>query len=169
MGREEAGAQPVRDQVFEACLTEVAGEAVFDVVGLGGRPELFKEVVGRLAATIPEGTEVLAAVRIEGSVLVGAVAAAGGIPFAVVQRGLSSQSATHREIGGASVSGRRVAVVEAVVASGLEAMEAALELREAGAVVGDVLCVAARPDPGTLQRLAGDRLRLWPVFAWQDG
>jgi orotate phosphoribosyltransferase len=168
MSASDRTSNQLRDEVFDLCLENSEGSGPsFDVLRLGADPELHGEVVAALARLIPEGTEVLVGLGWTGGSLVTALSIKTGLPFAVMR----DDAAGDRRfplLEGATVTGKRVAVIEGVVASGLEAMKAVLEVREAGGVVHGVTCVTARPDAGTSRRLADDSLSFSSLFAWPD-
>ena len=157
-----------RDEVFGICLEHPEGSAPeLNILRLGGRPEVFAEVVGALARHLPDGVDVVVGLGLTGGILATALSGQTGLPFAFARA--EAVRYPHLEaVVGADVAGKRVAVVEGVVASGVEAMKAALDAREAGATVHEVICLAAHPDPETSKRMAGDSLSFSPLFTWPD-
>jgi orotate phosphoribosyltransferase len=61
------------------------------------------------------------------------------------------------------LEGRRFCIVEDVVTSGGAILDAAVELRAAGAVLGPVVCVIDRESGGT-EKLAEAGLELHPLY-----
>jgi orotate phosphoribosyltransferase len=125
-------------------------------------PELLGPIGERLAAAVSEFEP--EAVRLAGPAL-GAVALAAaaslssGLPFVIV-RDAAKEHGTANRLEGRFEAGELVCLIEDVVTSGGALAEAVGELREAGLVVRNAVCVVDREEGGVdaLARL-GVRLR----------
>lgn len=98
----------------------------------------------------------------------------GGVPIATMLSQLTGLAArfvrkTAKEYGtkriaeGGEIEGRRLLIVEDVVTSGGAILDAAVELRRQGALLGPVVCVIDR-ESGGREKLAEADLELHPLF-----
>jgi orotate phosphoribosyltransferase len=119
----------------------------FDKYQFEADPVLLDALAQRMAALIPEGTEVLAGLEMGGIAVVTAVARYAKLPCAFVRK-QAKKYGTARLAEGAEVAGRRVLVVEDVVTSGGQVVISTGELRNLGAHVDHALCVIDRQEGG---------------------
>ena len=68
---------------------------------------------------------------------------------------------------GGEVAGRRLCIIEDVVTSGGAILDAAVELRVRGAVLGPVICVIDR-ESGGREKLAAADLELFPLYTMSE-
>jgi orotate phosphoribosyltransferase len=68
---------------------------------------------------------------------------------------------------GGELDGKRLCIIEDVVTSGGAILDAAVELRAQGAVLGPVICVIDRESGGT-EKLAAEGLELHPLFRMHE-
>jgi orotate phosphoribosyltransferase len=115
----------------------------FDKYRFEGDPELLRELTEQAIALIPAGTEVLAGLELGGVPIATALSLATGLEAAFVRK-VAKQYGTAKLAEGASVSGRRVLVVEDVITTGGQVVISTEELRGLGAVVDHVLCAIDR-------------------------
>ena len=141
-------------------------DSYFDDYKLAADPQLLHDVADAMAALIPEDTQVLAGVELGGVPLVIALSAGTGLPAAFLRR-QPKRYGSKRQIEGAPIEGRRVALVDDVVRSGGQLLAMARMLRIAGAPVGHALCVLERPLGGRLL-LADNRIALHPLLSEAD-
>src|ERR687896_1916946 len=113
-------------------------------------PNLLRDVADALAAEIPGGVERLAGVELGAVPLVVATALATGLPYVIVRKSAKEHgSSAGRSIEGNLYQGERVALVEDVVTTGTQAVQAARNLEEAGAEVVTIVAVLDRREaPG---------------------
>lgn len=138
----------------------------FDKYQLEADPPLLDEVAERMAALVPEGTEVLAGLEMGGIAVVTALGRHAGLPCAFVRKAAKSYG-TRRLAEGADVAGRQVLVVEDVVTSGGQIAISAGQLRALGARVDHALCVIDREEGGG-QALAETGIALHALLTRRD-
>ncbi|MFJ8073867.1 orotate phosphoribosyltransferase [Streptomyces sp. NPDC096176] len=138
----------------------------FDEFLLAADPALLGDVARALAPAIPPGTEVLIGLELGGVPLTVALSAASGIPAAFLRRRPKAYG-TFKQVEGQAVAGRNVVVVDDVVRSGGQALEAAAVLRRLGATVGGTVCVLDRGLEGRA-RLAAEHIELRSLLLARD-
>ena len=108
-------------------------------------PDLLGDVADALAAQIPEEVERLAGVELGAVPLVVATALATGLPYVIVRKSAKEHgSSAGRSIEGNLYRGERVALLEDVVTTGTQAVQAARNLVEAGGEVMTIVAVLDR-------------------------
>jgi orotate phosphoribosyltransferase len=109
------------------------------------QPDLLSEVATALAGRLPAGVERLAGVALGAVPLVVATSLSTGLPYVIVRKTVKEHgSSAGRGIEGNLRRGERVALIEDVVTTGAQAVEAAGDLLEAGAEVARILAVLDR-------------------------
>ena len=106
-------------------------------------PDLLRDVAAALSRELPDGVERLAGVELGAVPLVVATALVTGFPYVIVRKSVKRYG-TGRGIEGNLERGERVALIEDVVTTGTQAVQAARSLVEAGAEVVMVLAVLDR-------------------------
>lgn len=134
----------------------------FDKYLFEADPVLLREVATALAALVPPDSEVLAGLELGGVPIVTLLSQLTGLPARFVRK-QAKPYGTCRVAEGGEVTGMRVCIVEDVVTSGGAVIDAATELRAAGAVVGPVVCVIDR-EAGGAEKLASEGLALRALF-----
>lgn len=110
-------------------------------------PSCLSVIGDRIAKLIPSGTQRLAGIEI-GSIPLAAVASVkSGMPFVVVRKATKGYG-TNKLIEGVWQPGEKVFVVEDVVTTAKGALGAIHTLRDAGAVVEEIVCVVDREEGG---------------------
>ena len=89
-----------------------------------------------------------------------------GLPARFVRKEAKTYG-TCRLAEGGELDGQRLCIVEDVVTSGGAILDAAVELRARGAVLGPVICVIDRESGGT-EKLAAEGLVLHPLFRMHE-
>lgn len=108
-------------------------------------PALLHDLAASLAERIPEGVSRLAGVELGAVPLVVAAALRTGLPYVIVRKAAKEHGASAgRSIEGKLERGEKVALIEDVVTTGTQAVEAAGRLAAAGAEVAKVLAVLDR-------------------------
>lgn len=141
-------------------------EEYFDKYQFEANPVLLDEVGERMAALVPEGTEVLAGLEMGGIAVVAALGRHAELPCVFVRKAAKSYG-TARLAEGADVAGRRVLVVEDVVTSGGQIAISTAQMRGMGARIDDALCVIDRHEGGA-EALAADGIALRALLTRQD-
>jgi orotate phosphoribosyltransferase len=108
-------------------------------------PELLHDVAEALSERLPEGVERLAGVELGAVPLVVAMALVTGLPYVIVRKS-AKEHGTGRGIEGHLGRGEPVALVEDVVTTGTQAVQAARSLTKAGAAVVTIVAVLDRRD-----------------------
>ena len=108
-------------------------------------PELLRDVAEALSEKLPEGVERLAGVELGAVPLVVATALVTGLPYVIVRKS-AKEHGTGRGIEGHLGRGEPVALVEDVVTTGTQAVQAARSLTKAGAEVVKIVAILDRRD-----------------------
>lgn len=106
-------------------------------------PGLLRDVGAALAGIIPPGVDRLAGVELGAVPLVVAAALATGSPYVIVRKAVKGYG-TGKGIEGSFEAGERVVLIEDVVTTGTQAVEAARRLSEAGLEVVKIAAVLDR-------------------------
>ncbi|MFF2887323.1 orotate phosphoribosyltransferase [Paenibacillus sp. NPDC057967] len=138
----------------------------FDKYLFEADPGLLRTIAEQLVPLIPAGTEVLAGLEMGGIPVATAVSLQSGVPAAFVRK-KSKEYGTCKLAEGASIAGKRVCVVEDVITTGGQVMISTQELREAGAIVENVLCVIER-NPDGRRKLAEIGVRVHALFTMEQ-
>ena len=115
----------------------------FDKYRFEADPVLLDAVAEALVPLVPADTEVLAGLEMGGIPVVTALGRHTGLPCAFVRKQAKAYG-TRRLAEGAETAGRRVAIIEDVVATGGQIVLSANDLRALGAHITDALCVINR-------------------------
>lgn len=134
----------------------------FDKYLFESRPDLLARVVDRMLGLVPDGTELLGGLELGGIPIVTVLSARTGLPALFVRK-KAKEYGTCKLAEGPDVSGRRVTLVEDVITTGGAVRNAAVALREAGAVVDTVVCAIDR-SPEDQDPLADVGLTVVPVL-----
>jgi orotate phosphoribosyltransferase len=108
----------------------------------------------------------LAGLELGGVPLATMLSQATGLPTLFVRKQAKTYG-TCRLAEGGEIAGRRLCIVEDVVTSGGAILDAARELRAAGAHLGPVICVIDR-ESGGADKLAADGLTLQALFTMTE-
>jgi orotate phosphoribosyltransferase len=134
----------------------------FDKYRFETRPQVLRRLATYLSALVPPDTQRLAGPELGGVALATAVSLEINLPFVIVRTSQKTY-ATTSQIEGEFQVGDRVAVIEDIVTSGGAAIQAAAILRQAGAVVRDVIAVIDREE-GADEAFAAQDIRFQPLF-----
>ncbi|RJE90289.1 orotate phosphoribosyltransferase [Paenibacillus sp. 1011MAR3C5] len=138
----------------------------FDKYLFEANPGVLHDIAVQLVSLIPDGTEVLAGLEMGGIPVVTALSLQSGVPVAFVRK-KAKEYGTCKLAEGASISGRRVCVVEDVITTGGQVIMSTQELREAGAIVEDVICVIER-NPEGRRKLEEIGVRVHALFKMEE-
>lgn len=133
-------------------------EEYFDQYLLAADHTLLTDVAAEMARYVPIDAETLVGMELGGVPLAVALSAATGVPAGFLRRDRKSYG-TRRQIEGQPVAERNVVLIDDVVRSGGQMLEAASVLRRAGARVGTVICILDR-DLGGWKHLAENQIAL---------
>lgn len=115
----------------------------FDKYRFEAQPELLKEIAQQMKALIPPGTQALAALEMGGIPVGTALSLLTGIPCIFVRKE-AKEYGTCQFAEGLPVKGLKLCIIEDVITTGGQVLLSTADLRKAGAVVQDVLCVIHR-------------------------
>ncbi len=138
----------------------------FDKYLFEADPGLLKEIASHMEALIPAGSEVLAGLEMGGIPVATALSLNTGTKACFVRK-KAKEYGTCKLAEGADVTGKRLCIVEDVVTTGGAILDAARELRKAGAIVENVICVIER-DPKGRQNLKAEGMELIPLFTMEE-
>ena len=138
----------------------------FDKYQFEADPELLAEICEALAPLVPPDTEMLAGLELGGVPLAVVLGQITGLPVLFVRKEAKTYG-TERLAEGGEITGKRLLVVEDVVTSGGQVVLSTADLRGAGAVISDVVCVIDRSEGGT-EALTAEGLTLRSVVDRAD-
>ena len=136
----------------------------FDKYRFEAEPTLLAAIVDQMAALIPAGTEILAGLEMGGIPVATALSLKTGIPALFVRK-KAKDYGTCQFAEGREFKGKKVCIIEDVVTTGGQVLLSTEDLRRAGAVVTDVLCVIHR---GSGDPMAEAKLKLHPLFTMEE-
>jgi orotate phosphoribosyltransferase len=144
---------------------QVASE-YFDKYLFETDPDLLARVAAAMVPLLPESTDLLGGLEMGGIPIVTVLSAHARIPALFVRKQAKTYG-TEKLAEGPEVDGRRVTLVEDVITTGGAVRDAALALRDAGAIVETVVCAIDR-SPGEENPLADVGLELRSVLTKAD-
>jgi orotate phosphoribosyltransferase len=138
----------------------------FDKYLFESNPRILSEIAEQLENLIPEGIEVLAGLEMGGIPIATALSLKSGIPAAFVRK-KAKEYGTCKLAEGTSIVGKRICVIEDVITTGGQVVLSTNDLREAGAIVEDVICVIER-NPEGKKKLEEIGLRVHSLFRMEE-
>jgi orotate phosphoribosyltransferase len=138
----------------------------FDKYRFESDPVLLRDVAQLAATRIPAGVEGLAGLELGGVPIATALSLQTGLPAYFVRKE-AKKYGTERLVEGGDVEGKHLLVVEDVVTSGGQVVLSTDDLRAAGAVITDALCVIDR-ESGATEALAASGITLHALFTTSD-
>lgn len=136
----------------------------FDKYRFEAEPRLLKAIAEQLAPLIPKDTEILAGLEMGGIPVATALSLHTGLPALFVRK-KAKDYGTCQFAEGRDFKGKKVVVIEDVVTTGGQVLLSTEDLRKAGALVDNVLCVIHR---GTGNPLAEAKLSLQSLFTMEE-
>jgi orotate phosphoribosyltransferase len=112
------------------------------------RPDLLRALAARFAARLPAGTTRIAGAELGAVALATATSLETGLPFVIVRNAKKADYGTGKLVEGRLEKGERVMLVEDIVTSGGQVVEAAAVLRGQGVEVAAVVAVIDRQEGG---------------------
>jgi len=144
----------------------VVSDEYFDKYLFEADPELLAAIAAACVPLVPAGIDALAGLELGGIPLATIMSQVAGLPTRFVRKQAKTYG-TCRLAEGGELAGQRLCIVEDVVTSGGAILDAAVELRAAGALLGPVVCVIDRESGGT-EKLADEGLELFPLFRMHE-
>ena len=136
----------------------------FDKYRFEAEPLLLKAIAEQMAPLIPKDTEILAGLEMGGIPIATALSLHTGLPALFVRK-KAKDYGTCQFAEGRDFKGKKLCIIEDVVTTGGQVLLSTDDLRKAGALVTDVLCVIHR---GTGTPLAEAKLNLHPLFTMEE-
>ena len=160
-------------KVFKACYLEgdfllrsgLRSKEYFDKYCLESDPELLSQVIERLALLIPKDTEILAGLEMGGLPLSTALSLKSKIPARFVRK-KAKDYGTRKICEGGEVKGKKLCLIEDVITTGGQVIEATHQLRALGAIVSSTLCVIFRGED--FSAFEKEKLKLTYLFRKND-
>lgn len=115
----------------------------FDKYRFEAQPLLLREIAKQMAPLIPPGTEILAGLEMGGIPIATALSLETGIPCLFVRKEAKTYG-TCQFAEGVDFKGKKICVIEDVISTGGQVVISSTDLRNAGGLVDDVLCVIHR-------------------------
>lgn len=138
----------------------------FDKYLFESKPQLLAQIAIELEKLIPPGTEVLAGLELGGVPVATALSLQSNIPVAFVRKE-AKKYGTCKLAEGLDIKGKRVCIIEDVVTTGGQVLLSAKDLKDAGAIVEDVLIVIERDMKGR-ENLEREGLKLHSLFKMEE-
>lgn len=138
----------------------------FDKYLFEADPETLHKISEALLDLLPDGVEVLAGLEMGGIPVVTALSLQSKLPAAFVRK-KAKEYGTAKLAEGAEIKGKKVCVVEDVITTGGQVILSTQDLREAGAIVEDVICVIER-NPEAREKLEGIGVRVHSLFTMEE-
>lgn len=152
-GRFELRSGAISDEYFDKYLFE-------------SDPSILEEIAKSLCEIIPVDTELLAGLEMGGIPVVTLVSHYSGIPCLFVRK-KAKQHGTCKLAEGPHFDGKHITIVEDIVSSGGQIILSTGDLRAAGAIVHNALCVIDRQSGGKEKLLQHD-INLLSLLTHQD-
>jgi orotate phosphoribosyltransferase len=144
----------------------VVSHEYFDKYMFEADPELLRAIAAACVPLVPDGIDALAGLELGGIPIATMISSLTGLPARFVRKEAKTYG-TCRMAEGGELDGQRLCIIEDVVTSGGAILDAAVELRARGAILGPVICVIDRESGGS-EKLAADGLVLHPLFRMHE-
>src|SRR6266516_1167645 len=138
----------------------------FDKYLFESDPQLLRAIGEALVPLLPSDTDALAGLELGGVPLATMLSQLTGLPALFVRKEAKTYG-TCRLAEGGEVDGQRLCIVEDVITSGGAVLDAAVELRARGALLGPVVCVIDR-ESGGVENLAAQGLEMHALFSMHE-
>jgi len=138
----------------------------FDKYLFESNPGVLSKVADELEKLIPVGIEVLAGLEMGGIPIATALSLKSSIPAAFVRK-KAKEYGTCKLAEGTSIEGKRICIIEDVVTTGGQVILSTNDLRAAGAIVEDIICVIERNSEGR-RKLEEIGLKVHSLFKMED-
>lgn len=151
--------------IFTLRSGQVSNE-YFDKYLFESSPSVLSKIAEELVALVPEGIEVLAGLEMGGIPIVTALSLKANIPAAFVRK-KAKEYGTCKLAEGTEIQGKRICIIEDVITTGGQVILSTNDLRSAGAIVEDVICVIER-NPEGRNKLEELGVRVHSLFTMED-
>jgi len=144
----------------------VVSNEYFDKYMFESDPELLRAIAAACVRLVPAGIDALAGLELGGVPLAAVMSQECGLPARFVRKEAKTYG-TCRLAEGGELEGKRLCIVEDVITSGGAVIDAAVELRARGAILGPVVCVIDR-ESGGVDNLAAEGLEVHALFTMHE-
>ena len=144
----------------------VVSNEYFDKYLFEADPALLRDIAAACVPLVPAGMDALAGLELGGIPIATMISQLSGLPARFVRKEAKTYG-TCRLAEGGELGGQRLCIIEDVVTSGGAILDAAVELRAQGAILGPVICVIDR-ESGGAEKLADEGLELHPLFRMHE-
>jgi orotate phosphoribosyltransferase len=159
--------------VFEACYRRgnfklrsgQTSTEYFDKYRFESQPQILRSVAEFLRPLIPTGTDALAGLEMGGIPIATALSLATGIPTVFVRK-KAKEYGTEQFAEGYDIKGKKLLIIEDIVTTGGQVLLSTADLRNAGAIISDVLCVIQRSQDIT--SFKENHLKLQTLFTMEE-
>jgi orotate phosphoribosyltransferase len=138
----------------------------FDKYRFESQPDVLREIARQMRPFVPPGTDILAGLEMGGIPLATALSLETMIPALFVRKKAKAYG-TCKIAEGPDFVDKRTLVIEDVVTTGGQVIESVSELRKAGALISDVVCVILR-NPDAHRLFDEVDLTLHPLFTMEE-
>ena len=144
----------------------VVSHEYFDKYMFESDPELLRAIAEACLPLVPQDIDALAGLELGGVPLATVMSQVCGLPARFVRKEAKTYG-TCRLAEGGELDGQRLCIVEDVITSGGAVLDAAVELRARGALLGPVVCVIDR-ESGGVENLAAHGLQVHALFSMHE-
>jgi orotate phosphoribosyltransferase len=144
----------------------VVSHEYFDKYMFESDPELLRAIAEACVPLVPNGIDALAGLELGGVPLAAVMSQVSGLPARFVRKEAKTYG-TCRLAEGGELEGKRLCIIEDVITSGGAVIDAAVELRARGAILGPVVCVIDR-ESGGVEKLAAQDLEVHALFTMTE-
>ena len=137
-------------------------DTYFDKYQFESDPVILDDIAAGLAASVPAGTDYLAALEMGGIPIATMISQKTGIPVLFVRK-KAKEYGTCKFAEGPDPAGKKLLIIEDVVTSGGQIIISTKDLREMGAEISQALCVIDR-EAGGREKLADEGIALTSLF-----
>lgn len=144
----------------------VTATEYFDKYRFEAKPTLLKSIAESLLPSIPADTDILAGLELGGVPIATMLSQLSGLPTLFVRK-KAKDYGTCQFAEGLAFEGKKLLIVEDVVTSGGQIILSSNDLRNAGAIVENAVCVINREAGGT-EKLAAEGIQLTSLFTMSE-
>lgn len=138
----------------------------FDKYRFESQPALLQAIAEQMKTLIPAETEVLAGLEVGGIPIATALSLITGLPVVFVRK-KAKDYGTCQFAEGVDIKGKKLCIIEDVITTGGQVHLSADDLKKAGAIVSDVLCVIDR-GTDSIVKMKEQGLNLNPLFTMAE-
>ena len=139
----------------------------FDKYRFESNPQLLEAISGFMKELIPKEVDLLGGLELGGVPLATALSLKTGIPCIFVRKEAKTYGTCALAEGG-DIANKKIVLIEDVITTGGQVCESAVQLRERGALVKNVVCVIHRSLKPECEKLTKHQLQLKSLFNLND-